>query len=276
MRIILAKTAGFCFGVERAVGLAFENKDKKNTYTFGPIIHNEAVVSSLEKEGIYSTDTINDQIDTLIIRSHGVGKDIYEKAKLHNISIIDATCPYVKKIHRLVEKYYNLGYKILLIGNEGHPEIVGINGWANNECIIIKDISELKEKSLSKDSKYLVVSQTTFKRQIVEEIITYLKENHYNFEYVDTICNATKARQEEAAKIAKEVDCMFVIGSPYSSNTRKLIEICKNACDKTYGIESASDITDEMLQNINTVGITAGASTPSYLIDEVINMLNSK
>jgi 4-hydroxy-3-methylbut-2-enyl diphosphate reductase len=276
MEIIVAKTAGFCFGVERAVQLAFENKDKPNTYTFGPIIHNEAVVHSLEKKGIYSTNNINKDIKNLIIRSHGVGKAIYEKAKLNDISIVDATCPYVKKIHRLVEKHYELGYKIILIGNEGHPEIVGINGWANNECLIMSDLSELRANGLKKDCKYFVVSQTTFKRQVVQDIINYLKENEYDFEYIDTICNATKARQEEAAKIAKQVDCMFVIGSSYSSNTRKLLEICKNECSNTYGIENALDINCTMLQNCNTIGITAGASTPSYLIEEVITVINSK
>ncbi len=276
MKIIVAKTAGFCFGVERAVQLAFENKDKPSTYTFGPIIHNEAVVHSLEEKGIYSTNAVNQGIKTLIIRSHGVGKEIYTQAEKDNISIIDATCPYVKKIHHLVEKHYKLGYKVILIGNEGHPEIVGINGWANNECLIINELSELEVISLPKQCKYFVVSQTTFKRQVVQDIIAYLKENGYDFEYVDTICNATKSRQEEAAKIATQVDCMFVIGSSYSSNTRKLLEICKNECNNTYGIESAADITDAMLYNVDTLGITAGASTPSYLIEEVITMLNNK
>ncbi|MGL6173301.1 MAG: 4-hydroxy-3-methylbut-2-enyl diphosphate reductase [Cellulosilyticaceae bacterium] len=271
MEIIIAKTAGFCFGVKRAVDLAFNTTSEKPTFTLGPIIHNDSVVNKLKNKGISPIETIGDnEVDTLIIRSHGVALDVYEEAKQKNIQIVDATCPYVTKIHKLVQKYFNQGYKILLVGNDTHPEIIGINGWGNNECVIIQDVQDEKLVSLDPNEKYLVVSQTTYKKQVVEEIINHLTAKGYTYEYINTICNATKERQDEALEIAKQVEGMIVVGSSYSSNTQKLYEICKKECPNTHCIPNVETLELEFFKDCKKIGITAGASAPSDIIEEII------
>lgn len=275
MNIILAKTAGFCFGVKRAVDMAYKEQGGLNTYTFGPIIHNDAVINNLIEKGISPVNHLeNEAINTLIIRSHGVIPEIYQTAQSKGIQVVDATCPYVKKIHKLVQEYFNKGYKIIIVGNKIHPEVEGINGWAHHECIIVKDVEELKTLELCQnDTEYLVVAQTTYKKDVVEQITQYLKEQGYSYEYRNTICNATKARQEEAVNIAKAAQCMLVIGSHYSSNTLKLYEICKVHCEESYCIADAHELTSEMIKDYTNIGITAGASTPSFVIDEVVQKL---
>lgn len=277
MKIKVAKTAGFCFGVERAVRLAFDTTSQEPTYTFGPIIHNDVVVNKLKKEkGIVPIEVIEDsKMDTLIIRSHGVAPTVYEQAKAKGIHVVDATCPYVKKIHKLVDKYYKQGYKIILIGNKTHPEIIGINGWAKDTCMIVEDVEALKAYPLLKDEKYFLVAQTTYKKAIFDDIILYLKNLEYDFEYMNTICNATKERQDEAIQLAREVECMLVIGSNYSSNTQKLFEICKQVCPATYCIEAATQIDLKWFETCEVIGITAGASTPADSIEEVLEVIGS-
>lgn len=274
MEIFIAKTAGFCFGVKRAVDLAFEHADEANTYTYGPIIHNEVVTGQLEQKGVYAIEQLpNKPVNQLIIRSHGVSPDIYETSKARQINVIDATCPYVKKIHRYVEKYYKQGYHILVAGNRNHPEIQGINGWANNECFIASDVAELKTMSLP-EGKYLFVAQTTYKKQVVEEMKAYLTEQGIAFEYMHTICNATKERQEEATELASQVDCMLILGSPKSANTNKLYEISKQVCPNSYCIQGASELSKTFFEGCQKVGITAGASTPQSVIEEVVAYIN--
>ncbi|MGL4363563.1 MAG: 4-hydroxy-3-methylbut-2-enyl diphosphate reductase, partial [Cellulosilyticaceae bacterium] len=269
--IIIARSAGFCFGVKRAVNMAYAAEVKNHTYTYGPIIHNEFVINELEKKGIKSIESIGDDpIDTLIIRAHGVGKSVYEIAKQKNINIIDATCPYVSKIHKLVESYRNKGYKIIIIGDESHPEIIGINGWTEYEGIILKDAQTAEEYIYDNDAQYLVVSQTTYKKSVVEEILNTLTKKNVLFSAISTICNATTERQEEAKIIAEEVDVMIVIGSKSSSNTQKLYEISKKYCSKTYCITNEHEFSKEMVLNAKKIGITAGASTPKELLDAVI------
>ncbi len=275
MNIILAKTAGFCFGVKRAVDMAYQYQNTLNTYTFGPIIHNDTVINNLIEKGIQPIDQLEDkEINTLIIRSHGVTPQVYQTAKSKDIKIVDATCPYVKKIHRLVEEYFHKSYKIIIIGNKMHPEVEGINGWAHHECLIVKDLEELKLLNLEKkDTQYLLVAQTTYKKEVVEEVVLYLKNEGYHYKYINTICNATKERQEEAVEIAQKVECMFVIGSSYSSNTLKLYEVCKQYCKESYCIAQADELNLETIKSYSTIGITAGASTPSSIIEEVIQKL---
>lgn len=274
MEIIIAKTAGFCFGVKRAVDMAFVNEYQKNTYTYGPIIHNEVVTSALEKKGIYAIDEIEGhEVEKLIIRSHGVSPEVYEKGNAQNIEIVDATCPYVKKIHRYVEKYDRNGYYILIAGNADHPEIKGINGWGRDKCYIAKDVEELKAMTLP-EGKILFVAQTTYKKEVVDQMRAYLDEKGIEVEYINTICNATKERQEEAVTLAEQVDCMLVLGSPSSSNTRKLYEISQAYCERTYCVTGASQLNREMFDNCQKVGITAGASTPQSVIDEVVAYIN--
>jgi 4-hydroxy-3-methylbut-2-enyl diphosphate reductase len=275
MEMILAKTAGFCFGVKRAVALAFDAPRIKNTYTLGPIIHNDAVIKKLEEErGIQAINRIEKEVvQQLIIRSHGVGPMIYDEVKAAEIALIDATCPYVKKIHKLVRDYSQKGYAILIIGDETHPEIIGIKEWAGKAHQIIKDLPHFLEVGLEKNKRYLVVAQTTYKKEIVHEIVQMLQQQAYEFEFKDTICQATRERQDEAAQLAAGVGIMLVIGSPFSSNTQKLFEICKSICKQTYCIEDEKSIRKEWFYENAKVGITAGASTPSDSIEAVIKKL---
>lgn len=275
MKIILAETAGFCFGVKRAVDMAYKHENTTGTYTFGPIIHNEVVINELIEKGIHPIEEIKDEpVERLIIRSHGVSPTIYEQGEKKGAQIVDATCPYVKKIHNIVQKYSQNNYHIIIVGNENHPEIQGINGWAENKCVIIKDVEALKSLGLRKEAgRYLVVSQTTYKKEVVDEIVSYLKEQNYDFEYINTICNATKERQEEALSIAKKVDCMLVLGSQKSSNTLKLYEISRDNCQKSYCISGAEELTPNMIEGCQAIGITAGASTPHSVIQAVLQKL---
>ncbi len=271
----MAKTAGFCFGVKRAVDMAFEHENKPGTYTYGPIIHNEVVIKSLEDKGIKAIDAMDEtDINKLIIRSHGVSPNVYHQGEEKGIEIVDATCPYVKKIHRYVEKYYKNGYGIIIAGNKDHPEIQGINGWANEACYIVKDKEALKEITLDKNGqKYLLVAQTTYKKQVVDEILAALKEQGIDVEYINTICNATKERQEEVVEIAKQVDVMLVLGSTKSSNSLKLYELSQKHCINSYFIGEASELKKELFENCNKVGVTAGASTPDSVIQDVISFI---
>lgn len=274
MEILLAKSAGFCFGVQRAVDMAFEAETSKKTYTLGHIIHNETVMKQLSDKGIESVQTLSDApMDRVIIRAHGVPEVIYEEAKEKSVEVIDATCPYVTKIHKLVSRYEKQGYGIILIGDAKHPEIIGINGWTKKGCIIFKDKESIDLTQLNKDSHYLVVSQTTYKRALVDEMVNYLEEAGYQVEFINTICNATSERQDEARQIASQVECMIVIGSQLSSNTQKLYEICKQICPHTYCIDDASSIDKEWFVNIHKVGVTAGASTPNDVILAVLDQL---
>lgn len=272
MEIILAKTAGFCFGVKRAVDMAFKEETEK-TYTFGPIIHNEVVTGELAQKGIHIAEEIEGlDAKKLIIRSHGVSPDVYEKSEAQGIDIVDATCPYVKKIHRIVAKYAKEGYGIIIAGNSAHPEIQGISGWAG-QCTILKDASEVSKNTWDLDKEYLLVAQTTYKKAVVDEIIKELTAQNITFEFNNTICSATKERQDEVAEIAKQVDCMLILGSKQSSNTAKLYEISKIYQTNSFCISSEEELTAEMVKDCTKVGITAGASTPHSVIESVIEKL---
>ena len=275
MEIIIAKTAGFCFGVKRAVDMAFEEAHTEATYTFGPIIHNEVVTKQLEEKGIYQTNSITDKpVKKLIIRSHGVSPSIYKESEAHGVAVVDATCPFVKKIHHIVEKYSLNGYGIIIAGNKEHPEIQGISGWVKGECIVIKSPDEVEQMQFSSDKKYLLVAQTTYKKEILEAIAQALSQQGVNFEMNNTICSATKERQEEAREIASKVDVMLVLGSKKSSNTAKLQEICQANCKASFCIAGVEELTKEMVAGCKKIGITAGASTPHLVIEAVVNKLN--
>ncbi|ONI39279.1 4-hydroxy-3-methylbut-2-enyl diphosphate reductase [Candidatus Epulonipiscium fishelsonii] len=272
MEIKIAKSAGFCFGVQRAVDLAYKNQHIPNTYTLGPIIHNETVIEDLKQRGICPITQLNDTCKNIIIRSHGVTPEIYQQAQQRDINLLDATCPYVKKIHVLVEKYTNSGKSILLIGDKNHPEIIGINGWGKNKCNIIKDINDPLLGELDKTNQYFVVSQTTYKKEIVEEVLDYISKHEFDYIYKNTICASTSKRQDEAKKIAYEVDIMIVVGSKNSSNTQKLYEICKSVCENTYCVQNKDELQTFNLK-YNKVGITAGASTPATVITGILDYL---
>ena len=277
MKVIKAKTAGFCFGVKRAVDTVYEQADTCGgpIYTYGPIIHNEEVVKDLESRGV-SVIRSEEELEgitegTVIIRSHGVEKRICDKLLGKGLRIVDATCPFVKKIHNIVEKESAEGKYILIIGNPDHPEVIGIRGWAGSNVSVIQNAGDIEKVDFSKNKKICVVSQTTFNYNKFQDLVEIIKKKSYDISVLNTICNATKERQTEARSIAESVDAMIVIGDKHSSNTQKLYEICRNACNNTYYIQTLDDLDLNQLGSVETVGITAGASTPNNIIEEVQN-----
>ncbi|MBQ3030216.1 MAG: 4-hydroxy-3-methylbut-2-enyl diphosphate reductase [Agathobacter sp.] len=276
MNVTLAKSAGFCFGVKRAVNMVYEEIEKGNgpIYTYGPIIHNDEVVKDFEKNGVVVVKDLA-QLDELekgkiIVRSHGISRDEYITMEEKGYEVIDATCPFVRKIHKLVDEHSKLGEHIVIVGNPKHPEVCGIKGWVNGEDVtIIESKEEAEEFTVNSDKKVCIVSQTTFNYNKFQELVEIIAEKEYNIIVLNTICNATEERQTEAREIAKNVDAMIVIGDKNSSNTQKLFEICNTECEKTYYIQTSKDMDYQLLKSINNVGITAGASTPNNIIEEV-------
>ena len=277
MKVIKAKTAGFCFGVKRAVDTVYEQVDTCSgpIYTYGPIIHNEEVVKDMESKGVVVLRTEEELDDisggTVIIRSHGVEKRIYDKLEAKGIRIVDATCPFVKKIHNIVQKESAAGKYILIIGSPDHPEVIGIRGWAGEHAAVVQNADDIENIDFSKNRKICVVSQTTFNYNKFKDLVEIIKKKSYDIIVLNTICNATKERQTEAESIAESVDAMIVIGDKHSSNTQKLFEICHRACNNTYYIQTLDDLNLNQLGSVETVGITAGASTPNNIIEEVQN-----
>ena len=277
MKVIKAKTAGFCFGVKRAVDTVYEQVDtcSEPIYTYGPIIHNEEVVKDMESKGVVVLRTEEELDDisggTVIIRSHGVEKRIYDKLEAKGIRIVDATCPFVKKIHNIVQKESAAGKYILIIGSPDHPEVIGIRGWSGEHAAVVQNADDIENIDFSKNRKICVVSQTTFNYNKFKDLVEIIKKKSYDIIVLNTICNATKERQTEAESIAESVDAMIVIGDKHSSNTQKLFEICHRACNNTYYIQTLDDLDLNQLGSVETVGITAGASTPNNIIEEVQN-----
>ena len=275
MQVTVAKSAGFCFGVQRAVDTVYEQVEKgvRPIYTYGPIIHNEVVVQDLEEKGVQVLESQEDleQLNegTVIIRSHGVGKEIYDQISAKGLNCVDATCPFVKKIHRTVEKESAAGRQIIIIGNDNHPEVEGIKGWCRHPALVIESAEQAEALNLPEGTKVCVVSQTTFNYKKFKDLVEILDKKRYDRIVVNTICNATEERQTEARQIAGKVDAMIVIGGSHSSNTQKLFEICIKECENTYYIQTVHDLDLEVLRSTGLVGITAGASTPKKIIEEV-------
>ncbi len=275
MKVTVAKTAGFCFGVKRAVEKVYEQigKSEKPIYTYGPIIHNEQVVGDLREKGVEVIDsleelkTIRDAV--VVIRSHGVGKNVYDILKENGVDIVDATCPYVKKIHRIVEKQTAEGRRVLIVGSEDHPEVQGIKGWGDDRTVVIENTEDFRRLELPEDEKLCIVSQTTFNYKKFQDIVEKISKTRYDITVLNTICNATQERQVEAMRIASQVDVMLVIGGKHSSNTQKLYDICRKECKNTYYIQTLGDFNPECISSVRSVGITAGASTPNNIIEEV-------
>ena len=276
MGVILAKSAGFCFGVKRAVDKVYEEAEKNQVpvYTYGPIIHNEEVVNDLEKRGVHAildTSELKDlQKGIVVIRSHGVEKGVYDTINSEGFTVVDATCPFVLKIHRIVEEYSKKDYHIIIIGNDSHPEVEGIKGWSDPaKTTVLQTREEAEKLSFQIGEKVCIVSQTTFNYNKFQELVEIIKEKGYDIIVLNTICNATEERQTEARVIAEQVDAMIVIGGRNSSNTQKLFEICKNECKNTYYIQTVKDLDLAEVRSVDNVGITAGASTPNNIIEEV-------
>ena len=281
MEVTVAKSAGFCFGVKRAVDTVYREIEsgEKPVYTFGPIIHNEQVVEDLENRGvqvIHSEDELEGLSGgTVVIRSHGVSRDVCEKIEARGMKIVDATCPFVKKIHRIVDEEGRKGRHVVIIGSADHPEVQGIMGWARGPVTVMHTAEEAESFVPENGKPISIVAQTTFNYNKFKELVEILCKKRYDNsvlnmgDILNTICNATEERQKEAQNIAGEVDTMLVIGGRHSSNTQKLFEICKEECGNTYYIQTPVDLDSEMFQCSSYVGITAGASTPNKIIEEV-------
>lgn len=273
--ITLAKTAGFCYGVKRAVDKVYDCIDKgEKICTLGKLIHNEQVVSDLERKGVFSFEDI-DKIPEgtkVIIRTHGVPESIYNKLNEQNKEYWDLTCPFVEKIHNIVSEHYKRGEKIIIVGDENHPEVIGINGWCNNEAFVLYDT----DKEIPSDfvqNPCCVVAQTTINRKNFVQIVNFIEKTCKDVQFFDTICNATTKRQEEAAQLAADSDVMLVVGGIESSNTHKLFEISKSLCPETFHIQTYEDIPQKINKNNRKIGITAGASTPGCIIEEVVRAM---
>jgi len=289
MEVITAKSAGFCFGVKRAMDMVQEqieiNDPDSMIYTYGPIIHNEEVVRRLEEKGVHairndeelaevvlnkkSADTNRRYI--MIIRSHGVSKSVQDMLNENGFEIVDATCPFVKRIHNTVLKESENGRKIIIVGNAKHPEVEGIIGWCNASPIVIESMEDVDNIIFSPNDKYTLVAQTTYNHKKFQDIVEKINSICYDVNVVNTICNATYDRQCESREIASEVDLMIVIGDTHSSNSKKLFEICRDECENTHFIQTLDDLNLENAKSVRLVGITAGASTPDYIIEEVQN-----
>ena len=281
MKVELAKSAGFCFGVEKAVNTVYEEAKKENeiVYTLGPIIHNEEVVKDMKKRGVEAVkmeDLASLPKGTVIIRSHGVSRDVYNFVKQSGHRVVDATCPFVKKIHAIVSVQSGKGKTVVIIGNPDHPEVMGIKGWGDENTYAVENIEQFINLDLKKDEEIIIVAQTTFNHKKFQEIIDKISLLGYDVRCFNTICNATQERQAEAKKIASNVDAMIVIGDKKSSNTGKLVEICQEECKNTVFIQTLEDLDYGALLSVDSVGITAGASTPKHIIEEVQNIVRSK
>ena len=275
MKVIVAKRAGFCFGVKRAVEKVYEQIEtaEKPIYTYGPIIHNEEVVNDLKAKGVEvlnsreELEAVRDCV--VVIRSHGVGRDIYELLEKNGIQVVDATCPYVKKIHKIVAEQCADGRQVIIVGNEQHPEVQGIKGWGDERTRVIENPEDFEALGLPEGSKICLVAQTTFNYNKFQDLVEKIPKTRYDIIVLNTICNATQERQVEAMRIASQVDVMLVIGGKNSSNTQKLYEICRKECKNTCYIQTLGDLNPECIRSVRSVGITAGASTPNNIIEEV-------
>lgn len=277
MKVIIAEHSGFCFGVKRAMDMTKSEleSDSNRLYSYGPLIHNPQAVDKLEKDGLITVEDYNEVQDgRIIIRSHGVPKLLEEEMMAKGLSVVDSTCPYVKAVHKRVEKYSSEGYNIVLIGNKDHPEVIGIKGYSQaGEAYVVNSLEEVNQLPFM--DKICVVSQTTNTKEKFDILSEAIKDKGREVEIFNTICKATKNRQEATEDLAKEVDAMIVIGGYTSSNTRKLAEISRKHCDYVYQIETIKDLPLQELTKFNTIGITAGASTPDWIIKEAIEAMDN-
>lgn len=282
MEIIVAKNAGFCFGVERAVDAVYDllKEDASELYSIGPLIHNELVTNDLKSKGLVEINNY-DEIKNLknnkvIIRTHGIEKDVYDLLTSSNNSIVDLTCPFVSKIHKLVKEYSENGYKIIVIGDKDHPEVKGIVSYAKEDIFVVINEEDIRNLKIDRNDKVFIVFQTTTNAENAQKLVDILKDLFYNYRLVNTICNATQNRQDEVKVLAETCDVMLIIGSNTSSNTRKLYEIAKKYCENTYLLTSIDDVKNIKIGKSVKIGVSAGASTPKYLIEEILNNVRNE
>ena len=277
--IIIAEHAGFCYGVKRAVDITVNQQltEGLTTYTLGPLIHNNDMIKYLVEQNIVPLEeTEIDRLssgDSIVIRSHGVTPEMISRLEQTGARVVDATCPYVYAIQKKVRKYRDLGYQIIIVGDSRHPEVIGINGWCDNSAIITKDGSDITEYP----NKVCVVSQTTERLSNYEKVVALVSRHCKEVITFNTICKATTDRQNSADEVSKIVDIMIVVGGRNSSNSKKLYEICNRNCKNTIFIENCDELDDSIFKNnnINKVGITAGASTPNFVIQQVVAKIKS-
>ena len=280
MQIILAKTAGFCFGVNRAVKLTYELlKQGRPVATLGPLIHNPQVVEDLESKGAITCDSVDDVPDgcEVVIRSHGVGQSVYDKISTRRLAYHDATCPFVTKIHKIAARAGAEGAMLLVAGDAKHPEVQGIVGHTTGKVEVFANLAELEKllPELTQQKSIFAVAQTTFNVQSWETCKEFLKNQCTNAKIFDTICNATWARQQEAEDLSQKCDHMVVIGGHHSSNTQKLLQVAARHT-KAINVETADELDKDWLNGARIVGVTAGASTPSSIIEEVLNCMSEE
>jgi 4-hydroxy-3-methylbut-2-enyl diphosphate reductase len=273
MKVILAKRAGFCFGVKRATHMAFEAAGKgSKTYTLGPIIHSPQVVQKLEEMGVKVVrDLDNTDSGTIIIRSHGVLASEMDEAVQKQLEIVDATCPFVKKAQEHVKSLSEAGYGVVVVGDADHPEVQGIVSYGGDKVFVVGSGEEVKK--LPKMNKIGVVAQTTQSFENLKNVVSECLLRGGEIRVFNTICDATAVRQEEAKELACQVDCMLVVGGFNSANTRRLSEVCTELQPRTHHIETAAEINPAWFEGVERVGVTAGASTPKWIIDEVMNRI---
>lgn len=280
LEIIVAENSGFCFGVKEAIKKTYETiNDNENKgihiYTYGPLIHNDQVISELHKQGVICIDSLEqaEAGSIVIVRSHGVPKAFYEEAENKHIQVVDATCKYVRKVQDTARKCFEDGNHVIIIGDKSHPEVIGINGWCENSAQIIE--KEKEAKGILAD-KICIVAQTTITKALWDSIMEALQKEHHNIQTYNTICSATEARQKSCEETAKIVDAMIVIGGKHSSNTQKLYSIANKFCKNSYFIETKEDLPLNDFKKYNKIGIAAGASTPEWIIKEVITIMSEQ
>lgn len=275
MEFIVAKNAGFCFGVKRAIDETYRilNSSSKKVYSIGSLIHNELVINELYDKGLVEINDFDDicslHDEKVIIRTHGIEKETYKLLKKNGNDIINLTCPFVSKIHNIVKEYSDLGYKILVIGDKNHPEVKGIVSYGKEVSVVFSE-NDIKNLDISPNTQILVVFQTTTNATFAEKLVDILRDFYYNIKVINTICNTTIDRQDEVMSLAKVLDVMLIIGSKNSSNTMKLYDISKMYCKDTYILSDKSDLKNINIKKDSKVGVCAGASTPQYLIEEIL------
>ena len=275
MEVILADNLGFCYGVKRAIQLAEDSAAPGQvTNTLGPIIHNPQMVAKLAENGVGTVDSLDEVKEgTIIIRSHGVGPKVYDRVEAMGLNMVDATCPHVRKAQSSARMLADEGYQVVIIGEKRHPEVKSIIEWAGDGAVAIE--TEEEANSLPKYGKLGVVAQTTFSAPKFKLIVERLLDKSSDMKILRTICTATDQRQSAAMKLATEVDLMIVIGGKNSANTTRLAQLCSDKC-KTYHIETAEELRDDWFDKIKKIGITAGASTPDWIIKEVYKKCQKK
>jgi len=275
MEVILAEHLGFCYGVKRAIEIARQNASTDGTSsTLGPIIHNPQMVERLRNEGVGTVGSLDEMEDGLvIIRSHGVGPKVYEEAESRGLELVDATCPHVKKAQLSAKLLSEEGYTVVIVGEKNHPEVKSIFEWTAHGAHIIE--TEAEAEALPRIGKLGIVSQTTFSGEKFRSIVSCLLEKSREIKILRTICTATDLRQEAALELAENVDIMIVVGGKNSANTSRLAQLCATKC-KTYHIETAAELQEDWMKDVNKIGITAGASTPDWIIKEVYKQCQNR